>query len=271
MPATIREPAVAGQFYPAGPEELERTVRGFIKDARVEPAPEAVQAIVAPHAGLMYSGATAGHAYARVQGKQPGRVILAGCSHRERIRGASVYAEGAFRTPLGDLPVDAAYAGALARKTGSASTSAHQFEHALELQLPFLVALFGAVPIVPVLFGPECTGWHQEVGRFMAETVGDTDLLVVSTDLSHYHAQPDANRLDQAAIDAVLSKDWQGFVSCIASGQGAMCGATAVAVGMSYALARGADTWRLLDYRTSGEASGDYDRVVGYAALSMER
>ena len=265
-----RMPAVAGQFYPDDPKRLREMTREFIERAEVEAMPGRAVALVVPHAGYVYSGRTAGFAYARVRGKRPKRVILTGCGHREHVRKASVFSHGMFRTLVGTFPVDEAFAGDLMNAIGSESDSPHLLEHSLEVQLPFLEALFGEVPIVPVLFGGPVSTLHAEIGEAIAARMDADDLLIASTDLSHYLAQERANEIDRRTLETVLSQNGNAFLSGIASGALAMCGAAAVAAGMACALAREATDWVLLDYRTSGESSGDYRRVVGYAAISME-
>lgn len=268
----VRKPAFAGLFYPASAQELQQTVADYIHDSGVRPAPERVVAIVSPHAGYIYSGPTAGFVYARVTGKKPTRVILVGCSHRCTIDRASVFDHGAFETPVGTFPVDEAFARALAEKLDAGSTSRpHDSEHCLEVQLPFLHAALGSVPIVPVLFGGPASPWHAEAGRAIAALADENDLVVASTDLSHYMTDEDAHRTDKRTIDAVLTHDIATVIEGLDIDAYAMCGESAVVAAMAYALARGAHAWTLLDYRTSAGASGDYDRVVGYAGISMER
>ncbi len=272
MNATMtRKPAVAGQFYPGKAKELRETVQEYIGASGVEPAPDRVVAVVAPHAGYIYSGPTAGFAYARVKGKKPKRVIVMGSSHRYHFEMASTYDRGAFETPLGDVPIDGTFAKALIEKVGSGPVDPHMLEHSLEVQLPFLIVAIGEVPIVPILFGSHSTAWHAQFAETLAGMADESDLVVASTDLSHYMTEEEANEIDKASVDAVLAQDWAAFADGIASGRCSMCGATAVATTMAYALARGAKAWSLLDYSTSGNTSGDYDRVVGYAAISMER
>ena len=266
-----RRPVVAGQFYPASPKKLREMVAGYIDDSGVEPAPERVAAIVAPHAGYIYSGATAGYAYARIRGKKPKRVILAGSSHRSPISTASVHTRGVFDTLLGSFPIDEAFVDELARATESPGPEPHLLEHALEVQLPFLHATIGEVPIVPILFGANPNKWHAAVGAKLAEMVDDTDLLVASTDLSHYLNEETANQLDKHTIEIFLSKDTDALAAGLRDGTCSLCGGAAVHVAMTFAAAVGATNWSVLDYRTSGAVSGDYDRVVGYAAASMER
>lgn len=266
-----RQAAVAGQFYPLDAGRLRADVENYIASAGVEPAPEQVVGLVSPHAGYMYSGPTAGYAFARVMGKQPKRVVLLGCSHRYAIDTASVYGEGEFATPLGAFPIDELMAQDLACETQSATTEPHTFEHAIEVQLPFLAVAVGIVPIVPVLFGARATDWHERLGAFLAGKLDKDDLVIASTDLSHSLPEPEANRIDEASIAAVLKRDWQDFVAGTAAGRYSMCGSTAVATAMACCEVLGATQWQLLDYRTSASASGDYNRVVGYAAISMEK
>jgi len=272
MPTTpIRRPAVAGQFYPSGPDELRETVDAYLDASGVESAADRVVTIVSPHAGYIYSGPTAGYAFARVRGKAPKRVVLLGCSHRYAIDTASVFTQGEFATPIGAFPIDELFARDFAALTDSVSIEPHLAEHALEVQLPFLARAIGLVPIVPVLFGSPAGAWHAKMGAALATMLDDTDLVVASTDLSHYLGEADANTIDRRSIGAVLTKDWRAYAQGIRDQSCSMCGAAAVTAAMACAPALGAREWGLLDYRTSGASSGDYRRVVGYAAMSMER
>ncbi|HRK34593.1 MAG TPA: AmmeMemoRadiSam system protein B [Candidatus Hydrogenedentes bacterium] len=268
---TIRRPAAAGQFYPRDPNTLRVLVDGLIDAAGEVASPEGVSAVVSPHAGYKYSGATAGHAYARIRGKQPGRVVLLGCSHRYQFPTASVMTAGLFETPLGFFPVDEPFAVRFASATGAISADPHLGEHSLEVQLPFLARAVGIVPIVPVLFGSAANDWHAATGELLATMLDPSDLVVCSTDLSDYLDESSANRIDRHSIESVLTKDWRSYTEGIRDGSCSMCGAAAVVAAMTCAKARNANEWQLLDYRTSAAASGERDRVVGYAAMSMER
>jgi AmmeMemoRadiSam system protein B len=181
----MRQAAVAGQFYPGDRKDLQRMVEEYISQSKVEAGPERVVAIIAPHAGYIYSGPTAGYAYARIRGKQPKRVILLGCSHRYGIARASVFDTGGFAIPLGSFPIDEPFAKALAARTESVSTQPHLYEHSLEVHLPFLWVAVGSTPVVPVLFGGPAEQWHVSVGKALAEMVDESDLVIASTDLSH--------------------------------------------------------------------------------------
>lgn len=266
----IRPAAVAGRFYPADSEALRDAVTRWMNESR-EAASGAVACLIAPHAGYVYSGATAGHAFARIRGTRPGRVVLLGCSHHFRFGGASIFGGAGFETPLGVAPVDTAFAAALGEYGGNGDDAPHYPEHSLEALLPFLQEALGDRPIVPVLFGEPAAPWHEAFGRHLAALLEPGDLVVCSTDLSHFLTEDAAHRIDRRSLDAVLAQDPARYREAIAAGDCAMCGAAAVTAAMAAALARGADDWRLLDYRTSAAASGDRSRVVGYGAVSMER
>ncbi|MDQ1257763.1 MAG: hypothetical protein QG656_2369 [Candidatus Hydrogenedentes bacterium] len=267
----VRRCIVAGQFYPAHPAQLRDAVKRYVTDSRVEAAPDRVTVIVVPHAGYVYSGPAAGYAYARVRGKKPKRIVLTGCSHRYPIATASVFTRGAFESPLGNFPVDEALAAELAQALRSQSPEPHLLEHSLEVQLPFIFETVGIVPIVPILFGGPASFTHAEYGRKIAALTDEDDLLIASTDLSHYLNEEEARKTDRHTLDTLLEKRIEDLIEGIGEERFSMCGASAVVAAAAYANARGATEWSLLDYRTSGAVSGDYDRVVGYAAVSMER
>ena len=265
-----RMPAVVGQFYPGSADALRESVSAYIESAQVDAAPKAPCALVAPHAGHVYSGACAGYAFARARHARPKRVVLLGRSHRYAFRGLSLCEESVFQMPLGDMPVDEACAKAVRDAAPPAASEAHSHEHALEVLLPFVQVAFGNIPIVPLLFGEDPDLWHLEFGRKLNTILDETDLLIASTDLSHFLSEPEARALDKKTLDGILAQDCAAVPRQLQEETASMCGGTAVVVAMAYALARGASQWNLLDYRTSADVSGDYDRVVGYGALSME-
>jgi MEMO1 family protein len=267
---TVRRAVVAGQFYPQQPELLEKDVRGYMDASGVVASPAQVAALVAPHAGYVYSGPTAGFAYARIRGARPKRVVLLGRSHRYAFRGASIWLTGGYESPLGILPVDEGMAAMLAEEFGGGPEEAHGVEHTLEVQAPFVQVAIGAVPIVPVLFGDEAGEWHVEFGRRLARYLEPGDLVIASTDLSHYLTEAEAGAIDRETTGAVLERNPMRLARGLAAGTCSMCGGAAVAAAMACASARCAGDWHLLDYRTSARASGDTGHVVGYAAISME-
>lgn len=267
-----RAPAVAGQFYPAAPDKLRNAVARCLDEATTAPAPDCVSTIIAPHAGYPYSGPTAGWAFRRIQGMAPRRVVLLGPSHHFRFRGVSLYTEGTFESPLGLVPVDHEFMTRLANAFGNMCPSAHVPEHALEVELPFLqTVLEPGYTIVPVLFGGYPSAEHRAVAEFLADHLDPGDLILASTDLSHFLTEPEANQIDRHSLDTVLAGDPEALATGLRDGSCSLCGCTAVVVALATANlleARSRTEW---DYRTSAWATGDPSRVVGYGGLTFER
>ncbi|MGI9382767.1 MAG: AmmeMemoRadiSam system protein B [Methyloligellaceae bacterium] len=256
-----RPPAVAGSFYPGRPADLTRAVEAFVEGARAE-ARAGVRAIVAPHAGYVYSGAVAGEAFAAAKslGRTVKRAVVIGPSHFVRFRGIAAPASQAFVTPLGEMPVDGA---ALARLTELPQVvtddAPHAPDHALEVELPFLQVLYGALPIVPLIIGAATA---EEVAEVLATLWDEGTLIVVSSDLSHYHDYESARRLDQATAVAIEAFD------AAALGPTQACGHLALGGLLLEAERRGLHIERL-DLRNSGDTAGDRRSVVGYGAWAL--
>ena len=262
--STIRPAAVAGMFYPAAAETLRRLVYGFLEEARRRLPAGAVapKAVIAPHAGYVYSGAIAAAAYARIaalRGRVT-RVVLIGPCHRVAVHGLALPAAQAFDTPLGRVEVDAEACARVSRLPGVVvSAAAHAQDHALEVQLPFLQQALGRFTLVPLLAG---AAKPDDVARVLEELWGGAEtLVVISSDLSHYLPYEAAVREDRSTIDAVLALD-DGIDHEHA------CGATAVNGLLQVARRRGLAA-ELLDLRNSGDTAGDKSRVVGYAAVAF--
>jgi MEMO1 family protein len=257
----LRPPVVAGMFYPAEAATLQQEIDRFLAAAQV-PDLAQVRAVIVPHAGYVYSGPIAAHGYRLLaeQETQPDRILLLGPSHRTWFPGVAIADVDGFQTPLGVHPVDRAYAQALAaeERVFSAITSPHTPEHCLEVQIPFIQTVLADIPVVPMLFGEVDPG---EVGRALSGRLAARELIIVSSDLSHYHANKAAHTLDLGFIDAVLSGDLKGVASGEACGQGPIL--TLMTLAKTF-------HWQphLLDYRTSGDVTGDYSQVVGYAAVA---
>ncbi len=261
MTGRVRPPAVAGLFYPADPRELAATVAAAL-DVSV-PADEAPpKVLVVPHAGYVYSGRTAGIAYARLRAVRARvtRVVLVGPAHRAWVDGLAVSGAAAFATPLGIVEVD----DVLRRRVLDVPAvvvddRAHAAEHALEVELPFLQTTLDRFTLLPLVVGDASP---HEVAVALDAVWGDTEtLIVVSTDLSHYHDYAAARARDARTVAAIVAGD----VAAIADDDA--CGARPLRGLLLAAGRRGLDL-RLLDLRNSGDTAGDRDRVVGYAALA---
>jgi MEMO1 family protein len=257
---TIRTPAVAGLFYPADHGELSRTL-AVLLDVEVEAAARPPKAIIAPHAGYVYSGPIAASAYTLLKPLRGRirRVVLLGPAHRVALRGLAVPAARVFRTPLGNVHIDADALAALRDLPQVViSDRAHADEHSLEVQLPFLQTVLGDFELLPLVVG-EATS--EEVAQVLERLWGGEEtLIVVSSDLSHYHRYPEAQRLDGKTVEAIT-----GLRADLDPEQA--CGAYPVN-GLNLVAQRRGLQPVLLDLRNSGDTAGDRSRVVGYAAFA---
>ncbi len=266
---TVRDPAVAGQFYGAEPERLAADLARLLPPLPARPA----RAVVVPHAGWMYSGAVAGETYAQVE--VPPRAVLLGPNHWGTGPRGAVMAEGVWRYPGGSVPVAADLARAIlaASPELTANVEAHRREHALEVQIPFLHRRQPAVAIVPIALADDDPGFCRAVGEAVGGVVArwpEPVLVVVSTDLNHYESQAVSQRKDRLAIEAILALDPQGLARAVRTHAISMCG-FAPTLALLYAVPTlGIRAARLVRYQTSGDVSGDLDRVVGYAGIVLE-
>jgi AmmeMemoRadiSam system protein B len=258
----VRPPAVAGLFYPAEPRELAATVAGALA-VEVPDDEAAPKALIVPHAGYVYSGQTAGIGYARLRGLRGTvtRVVLLGPAHREWVEGLAVPSVDAFATPLGAVPVD----DVLRRRVlelpcVAVDDRAHAREHSLEVQLPFLLATLGTFTLLPLAVGDASS--EQVAAVLEAVWGGPETLVVVSSDLSHYHDYERARARDARTASAIVAQTERAIADDDA------CGARPVRGLLVAARARGLAV-RLLDLRSSGDTAGDRDRVVGYGAFAV--
>ena len=257
-----RPPAVAGLFYPADAAELAHMVSGLLAAAPGSADRRPPKAIIAPHAGYIYSGATAARAYALLQPLRGRirRVVLLGPTHRVAVRGLALPAARSFRTPLGDITIDAQAATALHDLPQVViNDAAHALEHSLEVHLPFLQTVLGDFTLVPLAVGDANP---QEVAAVLRRLWGgDETLIVVSSDLSHFHDYAEAQALDGATADAILQlrSDLDHQQAC---GATPVCGLTLLARELGLRT-------ELVDLCNSGDTCGDKNRVVGYASFAF--
>ncbi len=255
---SIRHPAVAGAFYPRERNLLWRTVDDLLAGAPTT-SYEKIRAVIAPHAGYTYSGAVAAKAFAGLKGlrNRIERLVVIGPAHFVHLHGITAPSVSAFRTPLGDVPVDTAAIAEIAHMPQViVDDQPHAPEHALEVELPFLQATLGAVPIVPLVVG---SARAEEVAEVLNRLWDARTLVVVSSDLSHYHSYEAARRLDAATAEAIERLDETAI------GSDDACGSVAVRGMLIEARHRGFVVERL-DLRNSGDTAGDRQRVVGYGA-----
>jgi AmmeMemoRadiSam system protein B len=271
MDISLRDPAVAGAFYPGTASALERDLRRLIAlDADRHP----LLACIAPHAGYVYSGGVAGALYGHLE--LPQRVIVLGPNHTGAGAAVAVAPHRRWRTPLGDVPIDTALARKLVDRAWAATFDprAHLREHALEVQLPFLLARRPDLEVLPVCLAHLRLEDCLDLGRVVARLIGDQAEpvgIVASSDMSHYLPDAEARRLDRLAIDAVLARDPEALYETVHREGITMCGVVPATVALAAANELGATGAHLVAYATSGEVSGDRKAVVGYAGICVHR
>ncbi len=224
---------------------------------------------MAPHAGYVYSGRIAGATYACLE--VPERILLLGPNHTGLGKARSLWPGSAWRTPLGDVSIDRQLCQCLRRYARlDEEREAHRYEHAIEVQLPFLQKLQKRLSIAALCLGrlslDECIELGDQLARALADVSGPV-LIVCSTDMSHYISAGEAQRLDDLALAQALAMDPEGLYRTVVQHRISMCGFVPTTVGLALARGLGAQAARLVDYGNSGETSGDFERVVGYAGL----
>jgi AmmeMemoRadiSam system protein B len=264
----IRRAAVAGSWYPADPDALAHEVDAYLSAAGDLPAGQPI-AIIAPHAGLMYSGPIAAYAYNMLRGADVDVAFLVGPSHYVGFEGVAIYERGSFETPFGRVPIDEQSAAAVmaASEQVRPHPTAHVREHSLEMQLPFLSRVLPRASIVPLVMGHQSRQTAEALGDAVAAAAhGRRAVLVASTDLSHYQNATVAAKLDGKVIHQVQRFDADGLMSLLEGYPQHACGGGPTVSVMRAARQLGARDARVLKYGDSGDISGDKDAVVGYLA-----
>jgi hypothetical protein len=282
--SAVRAPAVAGRFYPGRAEELLREVREFTSTGEIPVETGRIAAIgcVAPHAGYIYSGRVAGAVYSRL--KIPERCVILCPNHTGRGRPLAIMANTTWQTPLGEVAADADMGARLLRRFPALQedSAAHRAEHAIEVQLPFLQALRPELKIVPIAVGTSDFDVLRGLGEAVADVIAarqdenpeeDQDekvLIIASSDMNHYESDTITRVKDHKAIERVLAMDARGLWEVVMNEDISMCGFGPTIVMVTAAKILGATSATLVKYATSGDVSGDYDSVVGYAGIIVE-
>jgi len=267
----LRHPAVAGRFYPGDPEDLRAEARGYLTQVgSTNQAPVRALGCIAPHAGYMYSGHVAGAVFARVE--VPRRCIVLCPNHTGVGRALAMMSDGGWQTPLGDVPIDAALAGALKQRFPALQedSTAHRAEHAAEVELPFLLLRQPELRFVPIALGTGQFEILDQLGRALADVVAaqsDPILIVASSDMNHYESDAVTRVKDHRAIERILTLDPRGLFDVVTQQDISMCGFGPAVAMLTAARQLGATSAELVKYATSGDVSGDRDLVVGYAGV----
>jgi MEMO1 family protein len=270
----VRKPAVAGMFYPADAKELERTVLSLLNGVLAHASQGMVVGIVAPHAGYMYSGATAALAYAQVRGTTRKHVVVVSPSHREFFDGVSVYPGDGYETPLGVVHVAAELRERLTKAMPGllVSTNGHGTEHALEVHLPFLQCAIGEFTLLPLVIGHQSLEHCLALGDALGAICEGTDtLLVASTDLSHFSPAAIAQQLDAVVARDIEALDPVRLMHDLEEGAAEACGGGPVSAVMRACDLLGARLPVVLGHSHSGMVTGDDQSVVGYLSAVIRK
>lgn len=269
----VREPAVAGHFYPRSESELRDEVQQYLqRGGKAGTIRLRAKGIVAPHAGYMYSGAVAGAVYAHVE--VPRRVVILCPNHTGIGSPLAIMSQGRFRTPLGEVEIDSALAQSL--KAGfsllSEDEQAQEREHAIEVQLPFLQTIRNDLQFVPITVGTGQFEVLSALGVVLAKVIaeaGEPVLIVASSDMNHYEDDENTRIKDALAIEQVLTLNPKGLYQTVHAQHISMCGYGPTIAMLTAALRLGATSAELIKYATSGDISGDREHVVGYAGIAV--
>jgi AmmeMemoRadiSam system protein B len=279
---SVRRPWVAGTFYPASPDRLKAAIENSFTHA-IGPGQlpgkgtgeRKTLGVVCPHAGYMYSGPVAAHSYYHLASeKPPEAVIILGPNHTGLGSSVSMWGEGAWETPLGNVEIHEELAKRIFETSDviDIDESAHLREHSIEVQLPFLQYIYGKMRIIPICMGFQDLRTSREIGRTIAESVAGMDALILaSTDLTHMETKESAKGKDQGVIERIESMNEEALQSWVRSQRVSMCGYGPVSTTLAATKRLGATKAQLLAYSTSGDITGDTSMVVGYASAIITR
>jgi len=268
---TVRAPAVAGQFYPSDPDVLRRDVDRMLAEADDAGIGERIVALVAPHAGYVYSGPTAALAYRQVAGRTLDVVVVLAPSHRDSFPGVSIMARGAYETPLGRIPIHETVAQRIMDLDADVRESdlGHRAEHSLEVQLPFVQRAVGDVSIVPIVMLDRSWATCERLARAIhGATEGMQALVVASSDLYHGYSDDECDEFDARTLDSATQEDPETFCGKLERHTAQACGGGPIAVARAFADMRGASGARVLGHTTSSRVTGSSGYTVGYGAVA---
>jgi len=265
----IREPVVSGQFYPSSKTTLTKQLQGFIdENARRK---DAIAAIL-PHAGIVYSGSVAGATVSRINHKKT--IIIIGPNHTGLGKPFSIMTEGKWKTPMGDVEIDSNLAKGINEISDylEGDLTAHQYEHSIEVELPFFQYFKNDFKIVPIIISSNEKQAYEKIANDIVSVIKNMQkqhevLIIASSDLTHYEPQQIAEKKDKEVINAIIELDEDRLLNKVKELNISMCGCAPTVITINIAKQLGAKTAKLIKYQTSGDTSGDYSAVVGYAGI----
>jgi hypothetical protein len=266
----IRNPVVSGQFYPESPDQLKAMIGRMVDEKVVK---EEVIGLVSPHAGYIYSGPVAGAVISKIKFKDT--FIIIGPNHTGRGKSLSIMTQGRWKTPLGEVEIDSELGKQILATSSHLEEDnvAHQYEHSIEVQLPFLQYFKKDIRIVPIILAYSSGATYKEVGKELAKAVKDLSkevIIIASSDMTHYEPQKSAQRKDNQAIEAILDLNEDELLKRVDELKISMCGYAPAVSLISAAKELGATRAELVKYQTSGDTTGDYTSVVGYAGIIIK-
>jgi AmmeMemoRadiSam system protein B/AmmeMemoRadiSam system protein A len=267
----IRKAVWAGKFYEKKAEILSQQIDQFLENAKKISSPgEQILALIAPHAGYVYSGQTAAHAYRLIQGKDYKSVIIIAPSHRYGFKGCSIYSEGGYETPLGTAEIDEPLAAEISKASGfKYIPQAHQMEHSVEVQIPFIQKTLPQAKIVPIVMGYPTRKTITRLADALIEVLpGKNAVIIVSTDMSHFFPKKKANEADSKTISLIQSLETNSLIKKLEGRENIMCGGGPVVSSLLYAQKRGEAKVEILHYADSSQLAGE-SQVVGYLAAAI--
>lgn len=266
-----RKPAVAGLFYPADPSELNELINSFYENIS-DPLYNNVRGIVSPHAGYVYSGLTAAHAFHQIKNKPYETVYILSPSHREYFPGVSIYSGDYYQTPLGDFEINNEMRNELAGINDDfifSGVEGHRAEHGVEVILPFLSNAIGNCSIVPIVFGDQKKEFVNELSRRLTPLLNEKSLIIASSDLSHFYSRRIAEQLDANAAERISRFEPDGLQNDLDSHKTEACGGGAIVAMMKACRDFSSSNSAVLHRSDSGDKTGDLSEVVGYLSAAV--
>ena len=262
----IRKPHFAGSFYPGNKIELEKIVNDLLSRNRSQNKFQNVIGIVSPHAGYVYSGATASYGFNAASGNEYETIIVISPSHEEYFQGISIYEGDAYETPLGVIEIDKEIRKLLTESDANIfeGIKGHRDEHALEVQLPFLQSTFKNFKLVPIVMGDQSKENVDLLANALSQILNEKILIVASSDLSHQHTKDEANQLDSRVEERINNFDPDGLLEDLSNGRSEACGGGPIAAMMKAASLKNFNKAQVLKRSDSGDVNGDFSYVVGY-------
>ena len=262
----IREPAVAGMFYPASADKLKSQIKMLLDANKPAEHFDNIVGIVSPHAGYIYSGKTAAFVFNAVAQKKYKNVIIISPSHREYFAGISIYNGKAYKTPLGDVPINIEVRKKIAEgsKLIFEGINGHRAEHAVEVQIPFLQTVMNDFSIIPIVMGDQNKMYIDELSRRLADVMDDETLIIASSDLSHFYSKEQADKRDSIVEKRITEFDYGNLQQDLETGKCEACGGGTIVAMMKAADLFNKKKSKVLSRTDSGDVTGDYSEVVGY-------